>query len=257
MATAWATLGPDDIFKPWLGSHGRGSGSGPELLSDVSHSLGEELPGDGIGEFENLVGIALGQQTATKAAGIAKLHHQVAGEGVLHTAVESNGVRGLQVRVDGGIEGQAILQTERYAVGREGLVRRFGRSGRDDVNGGDAVLAVEPRTGSDGIVRVARDSQRGGAGLLEEIGIRVLNVLNRGDDGAVIDDADAAVEDGLLVPAGVEREAKTRSEEMVLGLIQWRPINGLAAKNVADQRDGSGTRERSIALGDASAKYLS
>ncbi len=29
---------------------------------------------------------------------------------------------------------------------------------------------------------------------------------------------------------------------MVLGLIQWRAINGLAAKNVADQRDGSGTR---------------
>ena len=43
---------------------------------------------------------------------------------------------------------------------------------------------------------------------------------------------------------------------MVLGLIQWRAIICLAAKDVADQRDGSGTRLASIALGDASAEVL-
>jgi hypothetical protein len=43
---------------------------------------------------------------------------------------------------------------------------------------------------------------------------------------------------------------------MVLGLIQWRPVIGLAAKDVGDQRDGSGTRLGSIALGDASGEVL-
>ena len=103
--------------------------------------MAERLAGHGIREVKNLVGVGLGQQTATEAAGIAKLHDQVAREGVLHAGVESDGVWRLQVGIDGGIEGRANLQAVRYAVGYEGLVGRFGRSGRGDGNGGDAVLA--------------------------------------------------------------------------------------------------------------------
>src|ERR1700733_13322065 len=43
---------------------------------------------------------------------------------------------------------------------------------------------------------------------------------------------------------------------MVLGLIEWRAIIGLAAKDIVDQRDGRGTRLGSIALSDASGEVL-
>ena len=48
--------------------------------------------------------------------------------------------------------------------------------------------------------------------LWEQVGILGLLILDRVDDGAVVDDADAAVEDGRGIEPGVVGEGKAGSE---------------------------------------------
>src|SRR6201996_8376326 len=76
----------------------------------------------------------------------------------------------------------------------------------------------------------------------------VLLILDCVDDGAIVDEAGATVEDGVAVPRRVVSEGKARSEVVPLRFIQAGAIVGFAAEDVLNERKSGGAAGSACAL---------
>ena len=110
---------------------------------------------------------------------------------------------------------------------------------------------------------VARDRGIGsvavvlGEVLLEEVGVLVLLILDRVDDGAVIDDAAAKVEDGVRIEARVlgKRSAGAKFERV--GVVETGPMILGPAQHIRDEGNRAAPLSPAWLWRRARSKYLS
>src|ERR1022692_1616252 len=162
------------IFIERLGGDRR---AGPQCLGNVCKCGGHQLARYRIPEIDQLVGIGLSEQPPAQAAHVVRSQDESLGEFVLKAKTVQNRIRGLELRVDGFVEGLTIGQATRNKricgcsragdKWEKGLRNR--RSGRGRYRSG--------QTGESGIVRQRSDRIARRSEWLRRAGLEKIVVL--------------------------------------------------------------------------------